>query len=281
MVDYEDLYLKDFLDNLDKLASFLEKREITSLSLNAVEAKELVLNHFGLRGISMHEKLSDELHRYFELRNIFVDVMHGAGGDELKEYASLAEQFKSLNELPPSNFRDFTIFPKLGYVKGKISGRGGERNPIVVIPISMEVENVIDDARKYVLDHDRDHTISPSNAKQRIRSTLEILAKIFYPDWVISKLTTQFNVTYDNAISLGQANAAIKRVMGIPLTSTERSHLHELRKKIGKYKRLIEGFEDSVQVKKRVPLASFPLREELTATINKKNRGLKSVGAQN
>ncbi len=61
---------------------------------------------------------------------------------------------------------------------------------------------------------------------------------------LILALAGDLHIKYDKAISMGQAEAVIRRVLGIKLDSKGRSQLHELRKKIRKYKRLISNFEE-------------------------------------
>ena len=55
----------------------------------------------------------------------------------------------------------------------------------------------------------------------------------------------------------------MRRILRRNLSNTERSHLYEFRKKIHKYKRLINDFEEIVQIKKRSPLMIDGLKEEL------------------
>ncbi|MHA2202992.1 MAG: Rab family GTPase, partial [Candidatus Hodarchaeales archaeon] len=63
-------------------------------------------------------------------------------------------------------------------------------------------------------------------------------------DLLISALAGDLHTKYAKAISPGQAEAVIRRVLGIKLDSKGRSQLHDLRKKIRKYKLLISFFEE-------------------------------------
>lgn len=61
-------------------------------------------------------------------------------------------------------------------------------------------------------------------------------------NWIISYLSSQIYEQFEKTISQGQVQAILKRILGIPLTSTERSQLHELRKKIQRYEKFINNF---------------------------------------
>lgn len=60
--------------------------------------------------------------------------------------------------------------------------------------------------------------------------------------WIISLLSSHVYEQYEKTISQGQVQAILKRILGISLTSTERSQLHELRKKIQRYEKFINSF---------------------------------------
>lgn len=59
---------------------------------------------------------------------------------------------------------------------------------------------------------------------------------------IISKISSDLCENLDKAISMGQAKAILKRILGLTLSSTERSQLYELRKKIKKYEKFIAYF---------------------------------------
>jgi len=59
---------------------------------------------------------------------------------------------------------------------------------------------------------------------------------------IISKISSDFYKKFDKAISEGQAKAILRRILGLTLSSTERSQLYELRKKIKKYEKFITYF---------------------------------------
>jgi len=61
-------------------------------------------------------------------------------------------------------------------------------------------------------------------------------------NWIISLLSSHIYEQYEKTISQGQVQAILKRVLGTPLTSTERSQLHELRKKVRRYDKFVNGF---------------------------------------
>jgi GTPase SAR1 family protein len=58
----------------------------------------------------------------------------------------------------------------------------------------------------------------------------------------IENISSEIFEEYDKAISIGQAKAILKRILGLILSSTDRSQLYELRKKIKKYKKFITYF---------------------------------------
>ena len=61
-------------------------------------------------------------------------------------------------------------------------------------------------------------------------------------NWIISLLSSHIHEQYEKTISQGQIQAILKRILGIALTSTERSQLHELRKKVQRYEKFINNF---------------------------------------
>ena len=61
-------------------------------------------------------------------------------------------------------------------------------------------------------------------------------------NWIISLLSSHIYEQYEKTISQGQVQAILKRILGISLTSTERSQLHELRKKVQRYEKFVNNF---------------------------------------
>ena len=53
--------------------------------------------------------------------------------------------------------------------------------------------------------------------------------------WLISQISMDVFNLFEKSISRGQVKAILKRVLGIKLSSTDRSQLYELRKKIRRY----------------------------------------------
>jgi len=63
-------------------------------------------------------------------------------------------------------------------------------------------------------------------------------------DWLIGKIALDLHIKFEKTISQGQAEAVLRRVMGITLSSTGRSLLNELRKKIRRYDKFLRHFEE-------------------------------------
>jgi len=82
------------------------------------------------------------------------------------------------------------------------------------------------------------------SSKKNMQHLIQVLIQNFDLNWLISKIAFDLHIKYDKTISQGQAEAIIRRVLGIKLSSTGRSQLHELRKKIQKYKRFLTYFEE-------------------------------------
>ncbi|MFW9823295.1 MAG: GTP-binding protein [Candidatus Thorarchaeota archaeon] len=73
---------------------------------------------------------------------------------------------------------------------------------------------------------------------------IEYLLKENELDWLISKIANDLYNKYEKTISQGQAEAIIKRVLDIKLSSTGRTQLYELRKKIRRYENFLAHFSD-------------------------------------
>ncbi len=80
------------------------------------------------------------------------------------------------------------------------------------------------------------------SSKKNMKQILQYLIQKFDLNWLISKIAFDFYVKYDKTISQGQAEAVIRRVLDIKLSSTGRSQLHELRKKIRRYDKFLTYF---------------------------------------
>lgn len=78
----------------------------------------------------------------------------------------------------------------------------------------------------------------------------EFFKKIEFPTETISKefniegIAAKISEKYEKTISPGQAEAVLRRVMGITLTSKERSQLYDLRQKIQRYENFLLNFRE-------------------------------------
>jgi len=61
-------------------------------------------------------------------------------------------------------------------------------------------------------------------------------------EWLISQISMDVFTLFEKSISRGQVKAIIKRVLGIILSSTDRSQLYEMRKKIRKSEKFLTYF---------------------------------------
>ncbi|MHA2339899.1 MAG: GTP-binding protein [Candidatus Hodarchaeales archaeon] len=77
---------------------------------------------------------------------------------------------------------------------------------------------------------------------------IEYLLKENDLDWLISKIALDLYNKYEKTISIGQAEAVLKRVLDIRLSSTGRTQLYELRKKIRKYENFLANFSDLAKI---------------------------------
>ncbi len=101
--------------------------------------------------------------------------------------------------------------------------------------------NLVDDLLESTLD------VFPE--KEQYQKSLLSLEEIVFQisqqydiNWIISYLSSHIFQQFEKTISQGQVQAIIKRELGITLTSTERSQLHELRKKVQRYERFLDSF---------------------------------------
>ncbi|MHA2473835.1 MAG: hypothetical protein ACXAES_11435, partial [Promethearchaeota archaeon] len=63
-------------------------------------------------------------------------------------------------------------------------------------------------------------------------------------DWLISKIAWDLYTKFEKTISQGQAEAVIRRVLDIKLSSTGRTQIYDLRKKLRRYEKLLSYFRD-------------------------------------
>ncbi|MFX0139288.1 MAG: hypothetical protein ACFFDN_36950 [Candidatus Hodarchaeota archaeon] len=82
------------------------------------------------------------------------------------------------------------------------------------------------------------------NFNAKIKNGIQYLLNKFNLNWVISKIAYDLYLRFEKTISQGQAEAVIRRATGVKLSSTARSQLYELRKKIQRYKRFLTFFEE-------------------------------------
>ncbi len=77
---------------------------------------------------------------------------------------------------------------------------------------------------------------------ESMNAIIDSFIQSFGIDWVIIKLSSDIYELYEKTISVGQIIAIMHKVLGIKLSSTERSQLHELRKKIRRYDKFLNYF---------------------------------------
>jgi GTPase SAR1 family protein len=78
--------------------------------------------------------------------------------------------------------------------------------------------------------------------KESMEYTLNLFIEKFGIDWLLEKLSLDIYDLFEKTISVGQIIAIMHKVLGIKLSSTERSQLHELRKKIRRYDKFLKYF---------------------------------------
>ncbi|MHA1669325.1 MAG: hypothetical protein ACTSV5_01975 [Promethearchaeota archaeon] len=79
-------------------------------------------------------------------------------------------------------------------------------------------------------------------SEESLEDLIRELNRHYDINWIISLLSSHVHEQYEKTISQGQVQAILKRILGIALTSTERSQLHELRKKVQRYEKFINNF---------------------------------------
>ncbi|MFX0144955.1 MAG: ADP-ribosylation factor-like protein, partial [Candidatus Hodarchaeota archaeon] len=86
------------------------------------------------------------------------------------------------------------------------------------------------------------------NSEIKLIHTIEYLLQENDLDWLISKIASDLHNIYEKTISQGQAEALLKRVLDIKLSSAGRTQLYELRKKIRRYENFLAHFSDLAQI---------------------------------
>ncbi|MFX1317489.1 MAG: GTP-binding protein [Promethearchaeota archaeon] len=86
------------------------------------------------------------------------------------------------------------------------------------------------------------------DSEVKIKHVIEYLLQKYSLHWLISKIASDLYNIYEKTISQGQAEAIIKRVLDIKLSSTGRTQLYELRKKIRRYENFLAHFSDLAKI---------------------------------
>ncbi|UCC19141.1 MAG: GTP-binding protein, partial [Promethearchaeota archaeon] len=86
------------------------------------------------------------------------------------------------------------------------------------------------------------------DSKVKIIHVIDYLLQENDLEWLISKIALDLYNKYEKTISLGQAEAVLKRVLDIKLSSTGRTQLYELRKKIRRYENFLAHFGDLAKI---------------------------------
>lgn len=113
--------------------------------------------------------------------------------------------------------------------KGLVIGRG--HTDQVIIP------------QRYIFDDDY-KAIFSGIVSVTIEQFLVTLSDKLGIYWMVSKTADELTQRY--AISYGQSKAIVKKVLLLKLRSTDRSHLNELKKKIGMYKKKILKYQEVI-----------------------------------
>ncbi|MFX0024266.1 MAG: ADP-ribosylation factor-like protein, partial [Candidatus Hermodarchaeota archaeon] len=86
------------------------------------------------------------------------------------------------------------------------------------------------------------------NSEIKLIHIIEYLLQENDLHWLISKIASDLYNKYEKTISQGQAEALLKRVLDIKLSSTGRTQLYELRKKIRRYENFLAHFSDLAKI---------------------------------
>jgi small GTP-binding protein len=98
------------------------------------------------------------------------------------------------------------------------------------------------------------------DSEVKIRHVIEYLLQENDLQWLISKVAFDLYIKYEKTISQGQAEAVLKRVLDIKLSSTGRTQLYELRKKIRKYENFLAHFGDLDKLKLNILLKWYTFK---------------------
>jgi small GTP-binding protein len=86
------------------------------------------------------------------------------------------------------------------------------------------------------------------DSKVKLNHVIEYLLQNNDLEWLLSKIALDLYKKYEKTISQGQAEAVLKRVLDIKLSSTGRTQLYELRKKIRRYENFLAHFGDLAKI---------------------------------
>ncbi|MFX1490053.1 MAG: GTP-binding protein [Promethearchaeota archaeon] len=86
------------------------------------------------------------------------------------------------------------------------------------------------------------------DSEVKIKHVIEYLLQENDLHWLISKIAYDLHNKYEKTISQGQAEAILKRVLDIKLSSAGRTQLYELRKKIRRYENFLAHFSDLAKI---------------------------------
>jgi hypothetical protein len=138
-----------------------------------------------------------------------------------------SSEIKNLGESHPENYnlKDGHIIIQEGLVIAKY------QDELIILP------------QKYYLDSDY-KAVYPDLVSITIEQVLVKLSDRLGIDWIINKITDLLIQKYE--ISYGQGKAILRKVLQLRLSSTERSHLNELKNKIKKYKTKVLKFQEVI-----------------------------------
>jgi len=104
---------------------------------------------------------------------------------------------------------------------------------------------------------------------KNLEELIQYLVQKFDLNWLIWKISSDIYDLYDKTISQGQVIAILRKVLGLKLSSTERSQLYDLRKKIRKYELFLTHFgEWGKEYDYILKILIFGLNEEQANKIN-------------
>lgn len=126
---------------------------------------------------------------------------------------------------------------------------------VLQLQLPIEKENIVKE------DWIKDQSIS-------IKNVIEHILKENDLDWLISKIAFDLYNKYEKTISQGQAEAILRRILDIKLSSTGRTQLYELRKKIRRYEKFLTHFREWAEIYDYTfKIVLLGLRSEQTAKL--------------